>query len=79
MLKDLLKIVRNFQEDEFALNSLKSALTIAEAQALPPFLPRFVINGISELSNSSFDSGAETNPTGIPTRRAGFAIPSLII
>ena len=48
------------------------ALIIADAQGLPPFRPTFVINGISVFDNSSFDSTADTNPTGIPITSAGF-------
>ena len=45
---------------------------MAEADELPPFLPIFVINGVSSnFDNSSFDSAAQMNPTGIPTIKAG--------
>ena len=55
------------------------AFTIAEAAGLPPFLPMLEINGISIFLNSSLDSAAETNPTGIPTISAGFVTFSLTI
>lgn len=68
------------QEDDSALISLKIALIMADADELPPFLPRLVINGISSnFDNSSFDSAAQMNPTGIPIIRAGFTIPSFTI
>jgi len=80
MLKFLLKIAINIQEVDSALINLKIALIMAEADELPPFLPIFVINGTSSnFANSSFDSTAQINPTGIPIIRAGFTIPSFTI
>ena len=59
---------------------MKIALIIAEAEELPPFLPKLVMNGVpSNFDNSSFDSGAQINPTGIPIIYAGFTIPSFTI
>ena len=66
--------------DDSALINLKIALIIAEAEELPPFLPKLVINGVPfNFDNSSFDSGAQMNPTGIPMINAGFTIPSFTI
>ena len=47
-------------EDDSALTSLYSALIIADAEELPPFLPLLVINGVpSNLLSSSLDSAAQ--------------------
>ncbi len=43
---------------------------------LPPFLPRAAMKGTPESMSASFDSAAETNPTGTPTTSAGRAAPS---
>src|SRR6185295_12540556 len=55
------------------------ALIIDEAAGLPPFLPIFVINSTLVFDNSSLDSEAETNPTGIPITSAGTATASFTI
>lgn len=58
---------------------IEMAFNAATVTVLPPFLPTFVINGIpSKIANSALDSAAETNPTGIPIIKSGFARPSLI-
>ena len=80
MPKFLLKIVLNIQEDDSALINLKIALIMADADELPPFLPIFVINGVSSnFDNSSLDSAAQMNPTGIPIINAGLTMPSFTI
>src|SRR3712207_9243664 len=67
-------------DDYLLIYSSISAFIIDETTALPPFLPMLVMNGTpSTFASSSFDSAAETNPTGIPTTRAGFVTPSLIM
>lgn len=55
------------------------AFKAATVTVLPPLRPTFVMYGIpSSLSSSSFDSAADTKPTGIPIIKSGFASPSLI-
>ncbi len=79
MPKFLLKIAQSIQEADSALINLKIALIMADADELPPFLPILVINGASNIDNSSFDSAAQMNPTGIPIISAGFTMPSFTI
>ena len=80
MPKFLSKIAQSIQEADSALINLKIALIMADADELPPFLPMLVINGAtSTFDNSSFDSAAQMNPTGIPIINAGFTMPSFTI
>src|SRR5918911_3350598 len=65
------------EDDVLLLYKSNIALIIEDAAGLPPFLPMLVINGKSIAASSSFDSAAETKPTGIPMIRAGFVIPCL--
>src|SRR5581483_6014969 len=65
----------DIQEDDLFWYSKSIAFIIEDAAGLPPFLPMFVMNGTSALASSSFDSGAETKPTGIPTTSAGRVTP----
>ena len=70
------RIIHATADFEFSLNSLNNAFTIEDAQGLPPFLPLFVIYGISNAKSASFDSGDDTKPTGIPMIKAGVVTPS---
>ena len=80
MLKFLSKIVSINHVVDSALISLKIALIVADTEELPPFLPILVMNGDSStLDNSSFDSAAQMNPTGIPIISAGLTMPSFTI
>src|SRR5918998_5809213 len=74
-------LLSNFHVDDFLLiYSSISAFNIEETTGLPPFLPLLVMKGTSSiLASSSFDSVADTKPTGMPTTSAGFVIPSLIM
>ena len=56
----------------------KSALTIAAATLLPPFLPFATMYGTPLSIIISFDSQTCTNPTGTPITKAGLTSPLLI-
>src|SRR5713226_3023590 len=49
------------------------AWTIATATVLPPLRPRATMYGVGRRSAASFDSAAETNPTGTPITSDGRA------
>src|SRR5574337_1426457 len=53
------------------------AFVIETATGVPPLRPRFVMYGTRPCPRScSFESAADTNPTGTPMMRAGPASPS---
>src|SRR5205085_7288780 len=69
--------IRDNNYNLFLSSSIKALITAAQAE-LPPFLPLLVMYEMSfvfNILNASFDSEAETNPTGKPTTSLGVHIP----